>query len=143
MSKQIAKSKRGDAERACEWWLATEFSCVYTIRALVSRYQRQDLFNCDVIGKDSSGEMFFAQVTTGNPDKVRARKRKLEKIPWQVTDLVFVLQMDFNQRGRTKYWYFKIWEYLHNYNNAWKRLEDFSIDKSWFKPRKNALKSKD
>ncbi len=130
----IAKTKRGDAERAAEWALVNNYGCVNTVRAVKTKYQRQDLFASDVIGKDQYGEMVFCQVTTGKKEALRQRRKKLEKIPWQLSDTVLVFQMDFIQEGRSKKWFFNVFEYVIRCRlRGWLEYPLIDIKKEWFK----------
>ena len=137
----IAKTKRNEAERAAEWALIDQYYCTHTVRAIKSKFQRQDLFASDVIGKDKNGEMVFCQVTTGKKEAVRQRKKKMEAIQWQETDIILLFQMDFEQKEKSKEWFFKVFEYiLIGYGLSWKRewtdRPTIHIEKEWFKAYK-------
>ena len=88
MSKELAAK----AERAAEWWLHS-LGCVRTVRAVRTRYQRQDLFACDVLGLHAEGRWIGVQVTTGGNTSVRPRRRKLEALPWSIDDDVYLCEL--------------------------------------------------
>lgn len=138
MGKALAKSRRSDAERAAEWYLYKICNCLpHTIRrAIRAKFQAVDFWHCDVMGRASNGLCFYAQATTGKVEAVRQRRRKLEKIPWNMYDNVMVLQMvelpdPANQRK--KKFYFRI----HALNKAtltWNVGDNAEpIPREWFK----------
>ena len=88
-----AKSKRPEAERAGEHYLREVEGCVATVRAVRTMYQRQDLFASDIVGKQPDGSHVYAQVTAGQSEAVRTRRRKLDAIPWHESDTVLLLQL--------------------------------------------------
>ena len=92
---KVAKSRRPEAERAAEHYLYNICHCeIHTIRkAIRAKYQSVDFWACDVMGKAINGYSYFAQVTAGQTEAVRTRRRKLEKIPWNRFEFVFVLQL--------------------------------------------------
>ena len=84
MPKKNAASRRGDCERACEWYCHEILNCVVSSRAVRTQWQKQDMFASDVIGKKDDGTMVFIQATAGQYSAVSTRRKKLEKIPWQL-----------------------------------------------------------
>jgi len=139
------KTKRGEAERAGEWFLHEIEGCVETVRAIRTKWQRQDLFASDVVGKKKNGAHVYAQVTAGQDGAVRVRRRKLDKIPWHPSDKVFLLQLVHTANpanARSKLWFFRV----HRMNTAmltWK-VDDVAQDvpKLWFKAWKNEEKKR-
>lgn len=140
MPKKNAKTKRADAERAAEWVAHEIFHCVVTCRSVRTQWQRQDMFSSDVIGKKRNGSMVFIQATAGGNQAVSVRRKKLEKIPWQETDYVYVLQLIQTEdpaNARKKLWFFRQY-YYHQYSNEWIQLTDaITVPKEWFKAYKN------
>lgn len=64
--------------------------CVVLWCAPTVKYQNTDIFGSDIVGKDSKGRTFYIQVTTGGPQAVRTRKKKMESIPWGEHDRVLL-----------------------------------------------------
>ena len=112
----IAKSKRPQAERAGEWYLREVCGCVVTRRAVRAKWQKVDFYAADIIGKMADGSCVYAQVTAGQSDALRVRRRKLELIPWHESETVMVLQLtstpDPANRRRTL-WFFRAHRYHH------------------------------
>ena len=142
MPKKNAKSKRADAERATEWWVRKDLGCVNTIRAVRTKWQYQDLFGADVLGKKGDGSHVYVQVTAGQANAALKRRNKLEEMPWHKSDRVFLLrliQTEDPANARKKKWFFRVEEY-HNIT-MWKTWEDaVEIPKLWFtayKPEKD------
>ena len=139
MPKKNAKSKRADAERAAEWYAHEISDCVVTCRAVRTQWQSQDLFASDVIGKRADGSMVFIQATAGQYSAVTARRRKLEKIPWQENDSVGVLQLIQTEdpaNSRRKLWFFRVHKLFPSGN--WETShEAVPVPKQWFTAYKN------
>jgi hypothetical protein len=74
----------------------------------------------------------YAQVTTGGYEAIRQRKRKLEKIPWNECETVWILAMERRKDGRTYiYWFVK-----HIYTkltDGWIDDDTIPIPREWFK----------
>lgn len=134
------KSKRPESEKATEWYLHEVCECVQTCRAIRTKWQRQDLFASDVIGKRLDGMMVFAQATAGSNEAVRTRRRKLEDIPWSSFDIVLLLQLVHTENpanARSKLWFFRVHR-LDTVNLIWHVDEEaFPVPKTWFKSIKN------
>ena len=88
------------AERLGEWWLVEIKKAVVLARSVSTKYQRVDLFGLDLLGKTKNGRWVGCQVTTGGYEATRQRKRKLEKIPWFVTDRIYLLKVKKERVGR-------------------------------------------
>ena len=93
--KKVSKSMRPLAEKASEHYLYHVCGCdiPQIRRAIRTKWQSVDFWACDVMGRTREGRCFFAQVTAGQSEAVRSRRRKLEKISWNAFDTVFVLQL--------------------------------------------------
>jgi len=133
MPKKNAKSKRADAERAAEWYAHEIEGCVHTIRAVRTKWQYQDLFGCDVLGKKPDGTYLWIQVTAGGAEAVRRRKRKLEGYPWCGADTILLLQLvqtDDPSDSRKKLWWFRVYDYT---SSQWVMRDAVQVPKSWFR----------
>lgn len=138
-----AKSKRADAERAAEWY-ARSLGCVVTRRAVQTRWQKQDFFAADVVGKMPDGSHVYVQVTAGQAGRVTERRRKLEQVPWDVKDIVQLVQLRQTEdpaNARRKKWFFRVHEYQWDGrgDRAW-ITHDKAVDvpREWFKAWKEA-----
>lgn len=139
MGKKQPKSKRPEAERASEWYLNLVEKCVVTVRAVRTQWQRQDLFASDIVGKTKTGCHVYAQVTAGQEEAVRQRRRKLEVIPWHPTDKVLLLQLVHTpnpKNARSKLWFFRVHE-MNTQTAEWTVVCAHKIPKGWFKAWKN------
>lgn len=112
--KASTKTKRVDAEKAAEHWARWWCACVCTRRPVRTQFQSIDFFGADVVGKDKTGAHVYVQVTTGQAEAARVRRRKLEKYPWHPSDKVFLLQLDVDDSVRPFKWFFKVHEYKQN-----------------------------
>ena len=134
---KVSKTNRAAAERAGEHYLHKVCGCdpEQIIRAVRTQWQRVDLWACDVAGRDKDGFVWYAQVTTGQNEAVRTRRRKIEAINWNSYDNVMVLQLVEQPNpanARRKDFYFRV----HNYNgrSSWYvDLEACPVPRSWFK----------
>jgi len=145
MGSKVAKSNRQNAEKAAEHFLHEKCYCeIHTIRRAVrTKWQSVDLWGSDVIGKDKRGYSYFAQVTAGQTEAVRTRRRKLEKIPWNVLERVFVLQLveTINPaNARRKLFYFRVHrfntvnQYGENIHPTWSVDDEACpVPRAWFK----------
>lgn len=89
-----SKADRRAAEPAAEWYAREVLGCIHTVRAIRTKFQRQDLFGADVIGKRSNGSWVAIQVTAAeNESSIRSRRRKLDRLPWSSEDTVLMLQL--------------------------------------------------
>lgn len=134
MDKINAKVDILNAERAIEHWMRKN-GCVYTRRAIKAKWQKQDIFGGDCVGKDAAGRLWVVQATTGDEKRVWLRKKTLEKIPWALTDFVAVAQLrpqlDPVHRRKTQY-FFRIIEYRVNYRETAKtQMETGDIVREW------------
>lgn len=98
-----------------------------------------DIFHSDTVGKRSDGSHVYTQVTCGQVESVRQRRRKLESIPWHVSDTVLVLQMvetpDPVYRSR-KVYSFRV---HHLLGGKWSVASSaITIPRAWFKAMKEA-----
>ena len=145
MPKQNAKKKRGDAERAAEWYARAIHKCVITRKAIRTQWQSVDFFASDIIGKKADGSHVYIQATAGQNSAVTARRRKLEKIPWHESDtveLVQLIQTEDPANARRKLWFFRV-HYYHKLiepdpiRRKWKTKDEaVPIPKKWFKKYK-------
>ena len=140
-----AKSRRMDAERAAVHAAYKLFGCVVTRRAVRTQWQKVDFFASDVVGKKEDGSHVYIQATAGQNAAVTARRRKLEKYPWHITDLVLLFQLVQTEdpaSARRKLWFFRIHEYVLDYDErtlerSWETYEKAEpIPKEWFKAYK-------
>ena len=135
---KVAKSKRPEAERAAENYLFHICGCdpFQIIRAVRTQWQREDLWASDVMGRDVDGRCFYAQATAGQNEAVRARRRKLERISWNLYDTVMVLQLVESQdpaNNRRKQWWFRVHRYDHKQGVWGVDSEAAPVPKEWFR----------
>lgn len=138
---KMSKADPKSAERAAEHFAVKVLGCVKTIKAVKAKFQWQDLFGSDVIGKDKKGYWKCIQVTTGKYSSVYQRRKKMEAYPWQFTDTVMLLQMiKFKDDTKKLCYAFKIYDYFHQeQKKTWsKGTRIVEFDKSWFKALKNS-----
>ena len=130
----MTKQDQQNAEKAIEWYLYEICGCpIHQIRrAIRTKYQKVDFFGCDAMGMDHNGTKIFIQVTTGEYEAVRQRKRKLEKFTWHKYDNINVFQMIKKKSGRTFDYYFIIWDYEVS-AGEWFEEQSIAIPKKWFK----------
>ena len=137
---KVAKSKRPEAERASEHYLYHVCGCdpAQIRRAIRTKWQSVDFWACDVMGRTREGMCHFAQVTAGQDEAVRVRRRKLEKISWNIYDNVLLLQLVEQQdpaNNRRKIFFFRVHhlDWLKP-DNGW-TVDDvaFPVPKEWFK----------
>ncbi len=140
--KKNPKSKRTDAERACEHYCYEIMDCVTTRRAIKTQWQKVDFLSCDVVGKRADGYHVYIQLTAGQTPKVLERKKKLEKEVWHTYDTVQILQLvqtdNPGGKGSRKLWFFRVHQYYQfaegNGESYWKTYVDaISVPKEWFK----------
>lgn len=132
--KKNPKNKRREAECAAEWYAHEIMNCVETRKAVKTQWQKIDFFGSDVVGKRANGAHTYLQVTAGGNSAVTGRRRKLEKIPWHVTDTVQLLQLvqtDNPGKGSRKLWFFRVHEY--EYGEWLTNEEAISVPREWFK----------
>lgn len=135
MAKPQAKAKRADAERAAEWYLRERCACVITRRAVRTQWHKVDFWAADVVGKRKDGSHVYAQATAGGSEALRQRRRKLEKIPWHVSDMVLVLQLTSTEdpaNRRRKQWWFRVHLYNHG-NKVWQSVVAHEVERGWFR----------
>ena len=136
--KTLAKSKRPEAERASEHYLVHVCGCdpEQIRRAIRTKWQSVDFWACDVMGRTKDGMVYFAQVTAGKTEAVRVRRRKLEKISWNIYDNVMVLQLVEQQdpaNMRRKQFFFRVHHYDH-IGGTWFVDETANlVPREWFK----------
>lgn len=140
-------SKRGDAERASEWYAIEKHLCVLTRRSIRTRFNKVDFFCCDTVGKKQDGTHVYIQVTAGNNTQVTKRRRKLESVPWHETDTVELLQLIQTPdpaNARRKHWFFRVHVYYLERVKGfrqWITLEKaVQIPKYWFRSWELSLK---
>ena len=144
MAKKNAKSMRRVCEVAAEWYAHEILKCIVTCRAVRTKWQSQDMFASDVIGKKESGKMVFLQATAGQNSAVSIRRKKLTEIPWANTDVVQVLQLVSTEdpaNSRRKLFFFRVHKYrivTHRSVRKWiTSTEAIPIPREWFKSYKN------
>ena len=135
----VAKSRRPQAERAAEWALH-DMGCLFTRRAVRTKFTAVDFFGCDLIGVRCDGTRLWVQVTAGQTPAVLARRRKLETYPWHISDQVYVWQLVERQdvaNPRRKDWHFRIWEYqvVGNEREWTDDIEPIHVPIHWFHRR--------
>lgn len=98
-----------------------------------TRFQRQDIFGADVVGRHSLG-VIYAQVTTGGSSAVSARKKKLKTINWfHEFEEVLMLQVLTKKVGRKNVSEFRIWEL--DPVQGWLEWDELvAIPSEWKKP---------
>ncbi len=142
----VPKAYRRLAEVAADHYAYEVLGCIRTVRAVTTKWQRQDLFASDVLGRKPDGTLCAIQVTTGVSQAVTARKRKLEKETWHKTDTVLLLQMYWEQNPknkRSKLWFFKVWNYIYKNSyeqRVWLEISHWAVPQSWFKLYKKEIK---
>lgn len=140
---KVAKSRRGEAERASEHYLYEVCGCdpAQIRRAIRTKFQSVDFWCCDVMGRAMDGRCYYAQVTAGQNEAVRRRRRKLETIHWNPYDTVLLLQLVETPNpanARKKDFFFRVHRYDY-LDGSW------SVgDQAWPVPREKfkALKVK-
>lgn len=135
---KVSKTNRPAAERAGEHYLHEICGCIpeQIIRAVRTQWQRVDLWACDVAGRDEDGFCYYAQVTAGQNEAVRTRRRKIEAINWNPMEAVFVLQLVEQPNpanARRKDFYFRVHEYFVKGKTWIVRNEACPVPRSWFK----------
>lgn len=110
------KTKRVDAEKACEHYARVVLGCVCTRRPVRTQFQSIDFFGADVVGKRQDGSHVYIQVTTGQASAARVRRRKLEAYPWHPSDTVYLLQLCRDDSQRPIRWFFKVHKYATSLN---------------------------
>ena len=142
--KASTKAKRVDAEKAGEHYLRN-LGCVCTRRPVRTQFQSIDFFGSDVVGKLSDGSHVYAQVTTGQVEAARVRRRKLEAYPWHPSDRVLLLQLAVDAGTRPFRWYFRLHEYkLEGTERVWHNSsEEIDFPRSWFKAWKEPIQGEE
>lgn len=136
--RKVAKSNRPLAEKAAEHYLYEVCGCdpAQIRRAVRTQWQAVDFFGCDVMGRRKDGLVFFAQVTAGQNEAVRVRRRKLEKISWNHLERIMVLQLveQFDPaNARKKIFYFRVHRLVNHVTMAWEVDEQaVQVPKTWF-----------
>jgi len=138
--RKIARSRRPQAERAAEHWLVEVMGCDphQMRRAIRTKYQAVDFFASDVMAKDRAGKTFYVQVTAGQNEAVRVRRRKLEKFSWNTHDFVYVLQLVEVPNPvniRRKDYFFRVHYYDHFHEPCGWIVEGAAcpVPREWFK----------
>jgi len=137
---KVAKSRRPQAERAAEHYLYEICGCdpQQICRAVRTKWQAVDYWGSDVWGRTKSGDCYYAQVTAGQVEAVRTRRRKLEKISWNEFDTVLLLQLVEQPNpanARRKDFYFRVHIYWHRKTDKpWTvAVEACPVPAMWFK----------
>ena len=132
----MKKTDAANAERAAEHYAIQSLDCVRTLRAVRTRFARQDLFASDVLGKRADGTLVAIQVTTGKASAVSDRKRRLEAVPWHQSDIVLLLQMHKEKlNGRSIRHFFRVLEYCvgSDGRRKWFPLYEVEVPRTWFR----------
>ena len=132
----MSKLEAANAERAAEHYAIQAQDCVRTLRAMRTRFARQDLFASDVLGKRADGTLVAIQVTTGKASAVSDRKRRLEAVPWHENDVVLLLQMQKEKLdGRSIRHFFRVLQYWEGFDGErkWFQLDDVEVPRTWFR----------
>ena len=136
-AQRTSRERQKQAERAAEHYLRKRCGCVATVRAMTTRFARQDLFASDVLGKDSAGRLIAAQVTCGDRTAVRPRRRKMEAVPWSKSDMVLLLEFREEKIGPRKWFWFRVHEYDRRQDDGgpiWNILrERENVPQEWFR----------
>lgn len=82
------------AEKHAATIVRDKMGCAVLWCAPTVKYQNADMFGSDIVGKTENGVTYYVQVTTGGPQAVRVRKKKMEKIPWNEHDRVYLFVYD-------------------------------------------------
>ena len=141
------KTKRVDAEKACEHYARVVLDCVCTRRPVRTQFQSIDFFGADVVGKRRDGSHVYIQVTTGQANAARVRRRKLEAYPWHPSDAVYLLQLCRDDSQRPIRWFFNIHRYVIEDiasalteecpDRVWRNSdEQMDVPRIWFKAYK-------
>lgn len=144
------KTKRVDAEKACEHYARVVLGCVCTRRPVRTQFQSIDFFGADVVGKRKDGSHVYIQVTTGQANAARVRRRKLEAYPWHGSDVVYLLQLCRDDSQRPIRWFFKVHKYdlpvrqidtpVAQSERTWKNSdEEYDVPRIWFKAYKEGF----
>ena len=137
MKQKTSRNRQREVECAAEHFLRVHLRCVNTVRAVKTRFQRQDLFACDVIGKTESGSFVGMQVTCGTSANVAQRRRKLEQVSWSRDDRVLLGEFREEKAGSRKTYSFRVHSLLLGEWIVW--TERVSVPREWFR----ALKPKE
>lgn len=135
MKQKTSRNRQREVECAAEHFLRKSLDCVNTVRAVKTRFQRQDLFACDVVGKKSdTGAMVGMQVTCGDSAAVRQRRRKLEAVQWHDDDSVLLGEFRV-ERGRKHSYWFRMHEYeLKDGSREWAVWSlPVDVPREWFR----------
>ena len=88
------------------------------------------------MGKTEAGMNYYAQVTAGQVEAVRTRRRKLEKIPWNSFEEVLLLQLVVQPNpanARKQDYYFRVHR-LDTQNLMWSVDDEACpVPAMWFK----------
>lgn len=153
-----AKERRRQAEVAGEAYFREILNCHEWHRAMRTRFARQDFYASDVMGR-TDAENWFAQVTVGQVEAVRQRRRKLERTPqgrlrsWKATDRVLVLQLVERPspvNASILEFFFRVHEYIHPKRAGqpedvgWKVWpEAVAVPREWFKAHRGKAEAED
>lgn len=138
---KVAKSRRPEAEKAAEHYLHEVCGCdpAQIRKAVRTKWQSVDFWGSDVMGRTQNGYVYFAQVTAGQIEAVRQRRRKLEKISWNAYETVLLLQMVETPNpanARRKDFYFRVHRYFHQDFEWSVDDEAYKIPREWFQKLK-------
>lgn len=128
-----SRTRQREAECAAEHCIRERWNVVRSVRAMKTRYARQDLFAADVLGKTDMGQLVAVQVTTGGSSAVAARRRKLEAVPWSRQDVVLLFEYRETREGRKKRYWFRVHEYCPMFDRWAVQDNLIEIPREWFK----------
>lgn len=137
MSHKTSRNRQRQIECAAEHFLRVNLACVNTVRAMKTRFQRQDLWGCDCIGRvRGCGKIVGIQVTCGDHRNVGHRRRKLEQVEWSENDRVLLGEFRTERKGRGSRHWFRMHEYKSGEWHVWNYGVD--VPKEWFRAWKPA-----
>lgn len=131
MSHKTSRNRQRQVECAAEHFLRVHLACVNTVRAMKTRFQRQDLLACDVLGKQlGTGRLIGIQVTCGDSANVAQRRRKMEAVAWSDNDSVLLGEFRTERGKRSRHW-FRMHEYKDGEWSVWGH--EVAVPKEWFR----------
>ena len=132
MRHKTSRNRQRQVECAAEHFLRVKLDCVNTVRAVKTRFQRQDLFAADCIGKIRvTGDLVAIQVTCGDASNVAHRRRKLEAVQWSTLDTVLLGEFRSERCGRGIRNWFRVHELNGKGWTVWNHPVD--VPKEWFR----------
>jgi hypothetical protein len=132
VSHKTSRNRQRQVECAAEHFLRSAFDCINTVRAVKTRFQRQDLFAADCLGKRRMGGLLVAlQVTCGKSANVAQRRRKMEAVQWHPWDTVLLGEFRSERSGRGKRHWFRMHQLTGGEWSVWGT--EVEVPKEWFR----------